>query len=246
MNSCITHKQLTYLQNIDEAGEKNVFPYTLPEYKLQKQDILYIRFLTLNEEISNHLNAGNVIGTQTMNMSTGGGYLIGYTINDSGNIVLPVLGNINVLEKTMEEVRTGIEEKVALYFNDVTVILRLLSFKVTILGEVKAPGTYQIYNNQLNVLDALGLAGDLTDYGNRSRVLVIRPTKGGSYSFRLDLKSKDLLTSEKYFLLPNDVVIVEPRQIKFIPWNASTVSLFFSTIFSTISLTLLILNAQNN
>jgi len=244
--SCTTQKQLTYLQNIDEVGEQKIIPYSMPDYRLQRQDILYVRFSAVNEEINNQLNAGNVAGIQATNISMGGGYLIGYTINDSGDIVLPVLGKINVLDRTMEEVTTVIEDKVAEYFNDVTVVVRLLSYKVTILGEVKSPGTYQNYNRQLNIMEALGMAGDLTDYGNRSRVLVIRSSEDGTNSYRLDLKNKDLLSSEKYFLLPNDVVIVEPRQIKLIAWNAPTVSLFFSTIFSTISLTLLIFNAQNN
>ena len=199
----------------------------------------------MNEEINTALNAGMGMGGQSMQMTGGMGYLTGFTINDSGSINIPVLGKIEVLGKTMEELRKSVENKVSELYKDVTVIVRLLSYKVTILGEVSAPGTYQNYNDQLTVLEAIAMAGDLTDFGNRTTVLVLRPSKQGTYSYRFNLKSRDLLSSEAYFLMPNDVVIVEPRKIKLIAWNAPTVSLFFSTIFSTISLTLLIFNAQN-
>ena len=243
MFSCTTQKQLTYLQDIDTAGKDNFFPYSRPEYRLQKQDILYVNIVTLNEEVNKMLNTGSSSGTmQTNQMQGGGAYLMGNIIRDSGFIRLPLIGNVYVFQKTMEEATKLIEEKASLLLKDARVIVKLLSYKITVLGEVRSPGNFTNYGNQLTVLDAIGMAGDLTDLGDRSRVLVVRPINEGSKTFRINLKDKNLLVSEAYFLLPNDIVIVEPRKVKLLSLNAQTISLFFSTVFSTISLTLLILN----
>lgn len=182
-------------------------------------------------------------GSQQMGqMQSGGGYLMGYTIRDSGFITLPVIGDVYIIEKTLNEATKLIEEKAAQMLKDATVVVKLLSYNITILGEVGSPGKYIHYGTQLTVLDAIGMAGDLTDYGDRSRVLVIRPDNEGSKTFRIDLKDKNLLISDAFFILPNDILIVEPRKVKLLSLNSQTISMFFSTIFSTISLTLLILN----
>ena len=241
--SCTTQKQLTYLQGIDEAGKDNFFPYSRPEYRLQKQDILYVDIKTQNVEINALLNPSGSIGISQLSMApSGGGYLMGYTISDSGYISLPLIGNVRVIQKTLNEATILIEEKTSLMLKDASVVVKLLSYRITVLGEVKSPGSFNHFGNQLNVLDAIGIAGDLTEYGDRSNVLVIRPVNEGSITYRINLKDKNLLLSEAYFLLPNDIVIVEPRKVKLLSLNAQTISLFFSTIFSTISLTLLILN----
>ena len=241
LNSCTTQKQLTYLQGIDEAGKDNFFPYARPEYRLQKQDILYVNIVTLNQEVNRMLNPGGTSGTQQIGLMQGGGaYLMGYTIRDSGYISLPVIGNVVVIDKTMEEATTHIELKVSEMLKDATVVVKLMSYKITILGEVNSPGNFAHYGNQLTILDAIGLAGNITDYGDRSSVLVIRPTNEGSNVFRIDLQDKNLLLSDAYFLLPNDIVIVEPLKAKLIKLNSSTISFFVTTIFSILSATLLI------
>jgi polysaccharide export outer membrane protein len=202
-----------------------------------------VNITTLNEEVNAMLSPGGTSSTQQMSQGGGGGgYLMGYTLRDSGFISLPLIGNVFVYEKTMEEATKLIEEKVAAMLKDATVVVKLLSYRITVLGEVSGPGTFTHYGNQLTVFDAIGMAGDLTDLGNRGRVLVVRPTKEGSTTYRINLKDKNLLVSDAYFLLPNDIIIVEPRKSKLLTLNAPTISLFFSTVFSTISLTLLILN----
>ena len=243
LSNCTTQKQLTYLQGIDTARPDNFYPYTRPEYRLQKQDVLYVNIVTLNEEINKMLGSGGSSSTMQINqMQTGSGYLMGYIIDDSGSIDLPMIGRVPVLEKTMDEATRLIEEKASSLLKDARVVVKLLTYRITVLGEVKGPGSFIHYGNQLTVLEAIGMAGDLTDIGDRGRVLVVRPDKEGSKTFRINLKDKNLLVSEAYFLLPNDIIIVEPRKIKLLALNAQTISLFFSTVFSTISLTLLILN----
>jgi polysaccharide export outer membrane protein len=242
ISSCSTQKKLTYLQGIDAPGQQSFYPYSRPEYRLQKQDILYVNIVTQNEEINTLLGGGMGGSQQMTQMQSGGGYLMGYTIRDSGYISLPLLGNMVVLEKTMEEVTKLIEERSAALLKDARVTVKLLSYNITILGEVNGPGKFSLYGSQLTVLDALAMAGDLTVLADRARILVVRPTKEGSKSFRINLKSKDILLSEAYFLLPNDIVIVEPRRAKFVKLNASDLSLFYSTVISTFSMIFLIMN----
>jgi len=220
----------------------NFFPYSRPEYRLQKKDILYVNIVTLNEEVNKMLNPNGTIGITQMSQTGGGGYLTGYIIRDSGFISLPLIGDVFVLEKTMEEVTKLIEEKTTQLLKDAQVVVKLLSYNLTILGEVKSPGIYSTYGNQLTVLDAIGMAGDLTVVGKRDQILVVRPTKEGSKTFRINLKDKNLLVSEAYFLLPNDIVIVEPRGLKFFAINAQTLAIFYSMVISTITLTILILS----
>ena len=240
-SSCTTQKQLTYLQDIDQSGPNNFYNLARPEYHLQKQDILYVNLSTDNSEMSALLEGTNS-NSQSINMTMGAAYLRGYTMDDSGSIEIPAIGKVEVLGKTLEEVNKAVQEKASVLLKDVTVTIKLLSYKFSVLGEVNNPGNFQIFDTQMTLLDALGMAGDMTNYGDRTNILVIRSEKKGLHTYRINLKKKDLLTSQAYFILPNDVVIVEPRKVKLISINAPTVSLFFSTIFSTISLTLLILN----
>ncbi|MFZ5940812.1 MAG: polysaccharide biosynthesis/export family protein [Bacteroidota bacterium] len=240
--SCATHQQLTYLQDIDESGTENFFPLDRPDYRIQYQDILYIRFYTLNAEINEMLNGSNQVSTTQLFNNEAGYYINGYNVNDSGYVTVPIIGDIQVTGMTLDEARKEIQKKAAVYLKDATVIVKLLSFKFSVIGEVNRPGTYRNLNNQLTVLEAISMAGDITDYGDRSRVLVLRPADNGTRTYRIDLKSKDLLSSEAFFLLPNDLVIVEPVDQKILQLNLPTISLMVTAFFSTVSMTLLILN----
>ena len=232
--SCTTQKNLTYLQDIDQNGPENFFPLERPDYQIQKQDILYIKFFTLNTEINDMLNGGSQQYSQQMFTQESSSYINGYNVSDSGFITIPIVGDVKVSGKTVEQSRLAIQEKAKDYLKDATVIVKLLSFKFSVIGEVRKPGTYKNYNNQLTVLEAISMAGDITDYGDRSRVLVIRPTKEGSKTYRIDLKKKDVLASEAYFLLPNDMVIVEPINSKVFQLNIPLISLLFTTISTTV------------
>ena len=148
------------------------------------------------------------------------------------------------LKKPWTRPSAAIRERAGLFLKDATVIVKLVSFKFSVLGEVARPGTYSNFNNQLTVLEAISMAGDITDYGNRKQVLVLRPTKTGTKTFRLDLTKIDMLKSEGFFLLPNDIVYVEPIKCKMIKINIPTVSLFLTGV-STLILILNYLNYTN-
>ncbi|MFC2138880.1 polysaccharide biosynthesis/export family protein, partial [Bacteroidota bacterium] len=154
---------------------------------------------------------------------------------------VPTIGKIEVLGKTLADAKKTVEEKALQYIKKVTVDVKLISFRITVLGEVNRPGVYYNYNTQLTVMEAIGMAGDITDYGKRSKVLVLRPTKEGTQSFSIDLTDAAILQSDGFFLLPNDMVYVEPIKSKLFIINAPTYGLFLSSITTLV----LILNFVN-
>ncbi len=166
----------------------------------------------------------------------------GYTVSDSGNITIPILGDVKVYGLTLDDAKREIERKAELYLKNSSINLKLLSFKFTVIGEVNRPGSYTNYNNQLTVLEAIGRAGDITDYGNRKRVLVIRPMEKGTNTYRINLQDKNLLEREGYYLLPNDIVIVEPLKSKPFQLNLPTTTLLITSALSTFSSLILLLS----
>ncbi|MBN2214489.1 MAG: polysaccharide biosynthesis/export family protein [Bacteroidales bacterium] len=236
--SCTQQKQLVYLQGIDEDADSSFFSKLQPEYRIQKQDILYIKIYTLNQEVSDLINQTSANYQQNLFQNETSLFINGYSVNDSGYVEIPVLGRIPVLNKTIDESVESIRKRAAVYLKDATIIVKLISFKFTVMGEVNRPGVYRNFNNQLTVLEAISMAGDITDYGNRKKILVLRPSKEGTITFRLNLTKKELLTSDGYFLLPNDIVYVQPINSKIFRLNAPT----FSFVLSSITTLILVLN----
>ncbi len=241
MFSCTSHRQLVYLKNADSLSTENFYPKKRPEYRIQTRDIMYIKIYSLNADMSNMIN--QTIGSYQQNLfqNETSLFINGYTVSDSGNIEIPVLGMIKVEGKTMDEAIESIKMRAAQYLKDATVIVKLISFKFSVIGEVNRPGTYNNFNSQLTVLEAISMAGDITDYGNRKEILVLRPTSKGTRSFRLDLTSRQILSSDGFYLLPNDMVYVEPIKNKTFRINMPTISLAFTSISTLI----LILNFIN-
>ncbi len=239
--SCTTQRELTYLNNLPEVDSTQFYPLNRPEYRIQKQDVLYVNITTTNPDVNEILNP---ISSNASNMfrEESSSYIFGYTVSDSGTISLPLIGDVFVYNLTMEEIRNSVKKRALEFLKDPYINIRLLTFKFTVIGEVRTPGTYTNFNNQLTVLEAIGRAGDITDFGNRKKILVVRPTKEGTYTYRINLQDKSLLQSEAYFLLPNDIVIVEPVDTKVFELNIPLISLVFSTTISAISTTILLIN----
>lgn len=243
---CTSQKELTYLNNLDTTSVSQFFPMERPDYRIQYQDILYVDIFTLNQEMNDLLNPTSRVSSSMMFRDASSMYIYGYTVNDSGYISLPVLGDIHVFGLTTTEIKSAIEERAAQYLKDASINVKLLSFKFTVIGEVNRPGSYTNFNNQLTVLEAIGMGGDITDYGDRKKVLVVRPSKEGTFTFRINLQDKNLLQSEGYFLLPNDIVIVEPLKSKPFQLNLPTTSLIITTSISTITTLILLINFINS
>jgi polysaccharide biosynthesis/export protein len=243
MYSCTSQKKLAYLNNLPVAGGEESFIMNIPDYKIQPRDILYITAKAMKPDgsISDFLGSSINAGVNLLQGESGGA-LFGYDVNPEGNIVLPAVGSVKVSGFTLEETKKIIQVSAEKVFKNVTIECKLLSFKFTVIGEVRSPGTYINYNNYLTVLEAIGRAGGVGDYGNRSKVLVIRPVDKGTKTFRLNLQDKKILTSEAYFLLPNDVIIVEPLSQKIFNMNLPTISFIITTTLTAVSTTLLLIN----
>ncbi|MCL6275557.1 polysaccharide export protein [Muricauda sp. 2012CJ35-5] len=205
--SCASKKDIVYFQN---AGEFETFvdrnSFT-PKFKVD--DVVSIHVSTLNEEASAPFNlyrglrGGNTGFTPQS---------VDYLVDQAGEIDFPVIGKIKIVGLSPEEVRVLLRDELADYLKDPIINIRLQNFTVTILGEVNRPGTYPVNGERITILEALGLAGDLTIKGQRDNVMVIRDFDGTKVYNRIDLRSKEALNSSVYYLTQNDVVYVEPNE----------------------------------
>jgi polysaccharide biosynthesis/export protein len=243
LSSCTSQKKLAYLNNLSDKGGEKFFPMDFPDYKIQNRDILYITAKAMNP-------AGNIVDILKGPEATSGIslmesesslYLNGYDVKTDGNIILPVIGKLHVEGKTLEETGKMLQEEFNKQYKNAVAECKLLSFKFTVIGEVNNPGTFVNYNNYLTVLEAIGRAHGVSDFGDRHNILVIRPIDKGSKTYTFNLQDKKILTSEAFFLLPNDVVIVQPLSHKIFNMNLPIISFILSTVTSTISMTLVLI-----
>jgi polysaccharide biosynthesis/export protein len=234
--SCIPNKKLTYLQ---DQGFSTQYPKPIPNqrapYRLQANDVLSIRIQGASQEITNTLN-NSASPYTTYSSDPGNNFLNGYSIDEAGNIVLPTIGKVMVKNLTVEEAQTLIQKEVDEYYTNTTVVAKLVSFKVTVLGSVTRPGYFYIFSGQATVLDALGLAGDMTPFGNRNNVKLIRQTEKGSEVILLDMTKGEVMKSPYYYLVPNDVIYVEGLRAQTARNNIAPVGTVLTFLTSTLLL----------
>ena len=240
---CSTQKELSYLNNLYELGGENYFPMDVPDYKVQPRDVLYVSVKAQTPEgtLTEMLNDRTTANANYIT-SEGTAYLVGYSIDPQGNITLPLVGDVAVAGMTVYEIRDLFQQKIDSLFRHAYVEVRLMSYKFTVIGEVRAPGSYINYNDQLTVLEAIGRAGGIAETGTKEKILVIRPKGDQTVTYSIDLQDKSLLSSPAYFITPNDVVIVQPNPKKVFNVNLPTISFIVATITSTVSTTLLLIN----
>lgn len=201
---------------------------------LQPGDVVYIKVLSIDKETSALFNldaSGGGVNT-TGEVSTA---LKGYTINEDGYIKLPVIDTINLAGLTLSKAEEVVQKRIDGYFINATVILKLLNTKISVLGEVNRPGTYNILRNSINLFEALALAGDITQYGNRKSILIVRTINNANITFRVDLTKENIIQTEQFYLLPNDIVIVEPLPLRAFRLNTTTISLIFSGLTTLVT-----------
>ena len=242
-SSCM-HNKIRYILQKNERYDK-IYEYSneAPEYKIQKQDILYIKISSTNKEINQYfeVDSRQVSGS---NRGQGGSafYLSGFTVNDTGYVSVPVLGAIYVEGQTVKEIQEIVQLKTDEHLNNAIATVKLVSFYITFLGEVRSQGKITVMQDEVNILDAIALSGGIGDYGNKKNVLVVRQTDTGTKTFRVDLTKRELLTSEQFYMLPNDIVIVEPLKNKSFQLGVRDYSLVLSTVTSTVAMVLLVIN----
>jgi polysaccharide export outer membrane protein len=166
-----------------------------------------------------------------------GVYLNSYSVNDSGYIDFPLIGEIFVEDLTVAEIKDKMQVIINEYLDEITLEVKLVNFRITMVGEFKKPGQYQVYQDAINIFEAIAMAGDLTDFAKRGRVALIRQTENGSEIHRLDLNDKRIITSEFYLLKPNDIVYAEPLKGK----QFSFANFPYALVLSSITTILVIL-----
>lgn len=235
--SCRSTRDMKYFQDVQNETQQDKSS-TVPEYLIKADDNLYVDIKSMNVEVNQLFSPSKTAsyggGTQSDFGLVSSQYLNGYRVDQKGIIQLPVIGEVKVDGMTEEAANIVIQKRVNEYFKDATVRVKILTYKITVLGEVRNPGVYYNYDKSITVLDALGLANGTTEYASIKKVLVLRTTASGKKSYRLDLREKSFMSSEAFYLIPNDILYIEPDNYKNSAFNTTVFSLTLAAISTTI------------
>lgn len=205
--SCVSQKKIIYLQSDDSNAKQESLLGKKRDTRIEPFDQLYITINSLDQAGFNPFKQDN----GNMNSFTDAALsVLGYTVNDSGVVSLPFIGTIKLQGYTLVEAAMIIQNACKRILNNPAVSVRFVNNSITILGEVQRPGTYNYTKDQLSIFRAIGYAGDITEYGDRKNILLIREKGKMIYKYRLDLTNNDIITSDFYYLRPSDVIYVEP------------------------------------
>lgn len=207
-SSCASKKDLVYLQ--PDSVELNTL-YELNSPKLQPGDILAISVTADDVRATIPFNQVSPYQGNTGTIQATNPFIPTYAIDVKGEIDFPRVGKIKLAGKTRTQAMDMLRSEVSKFIVNPGISMVIRNFRVTVLGEVKTPGTFTIENDRLTILEALGMAGDMTMYGERKNVLVVREQDGNKQEFRLDLTQRETMNSPAYYLTQNDVVYVEPN-----------------------------------
>jgi polysaccharide biosynthesis/export protein len=226
--SCVTHKDLAYLKDKDKST-KAFKEADLPDYRLKPNDELYIQISSLDEAAANVFSKGGQ-DPNIVYATPYGASLMSYSIDKEGYLLLPLVGKILVEDKTISEVSLILKDSLNHILNQPVVTVKLVNRYVSVLGEVKNPGHFPYSQDKFTIYDAIGLAGDISDYGNRSKVMLIRNERGENLRINVDLTKSQVLASDYYYLRPNDIVYVTPLRKRFWGLNKFPFDLVLSAI----------------
>lgn len=234
LSSCVSRDKSIYLNSRSDTKEIIEHTKQTVRHNIKPGDVIYIKILSINNDITELFNIESS-QTQSTYSNDASLYIKGFFVSDSGYIKLPVIDTVHIAGLTLTEAETKIQTEVDKYFKNSTLIVKLLNFTISILGEVNRPGSYSIYKQELNIFEAIALAGGVKDYANKAEVLVIRTLADKNITYRLDLTDVSIMESDKLFLLPSDVVIIEPLRSKhFRLMSAPNISLVLSAVTTMI------------
>ena len=194
--SCRQNKEIIYLQGIDSLQNQAQTNHDVVKYKVQIADVLYVKVNSNNEEINEIFNAPSMGNKSTSRYDEVSMYFQGYNIDNDGYISLPVLGRIYVKDKTIKEIEDQVKVEALAHIKNVSVVVKLGLFKVALLGEIGSPGVYYFYQEKTSLFEAIAISGEITDYGNRKNILIVRPTETGSITMRVDLTDGNFINSD--------------------------------------------------
>ena len=237
VTSCVPTKDLIYLQKKNNSSNEVISSSESKPYRLQKNDLLNITIKAIDPKLVEIFN--NSQSSQSTALSEQSIYFNGYTVDDHGNIRMPILGELSVIGLTLDEVRVKVEKELhEQYFKNqagIYVTVKLSGFRYTINGEVGFTGTKIIYQDKLNIMEAIANSGDITVIGDRKDVKVIRRYSQGNETFSLDLTNANVINSPAYNLQPNDYIYVKPLKQK--TWGTGKTGIeSLSSIITLISL----------
>jgi len=238
--SCATTKNVKYFEDMpDSLRYAIVTKATFTDPVIQTDDILSIVIQTADPQTSQVMNQGVALSNSESGTSVSA--ISGYLVDKNGNVELPIIGMVKLAGLTTDQARDLIRRKTESLYKSPTVQVRFANFKVTVIGEVNRPSTYTMPNEKVTVLDAIGLAGDLTIYGRRDNILLTRADANGKQEFvRLNLNSSDIYRSPYFYLKQNDMIYVEPNKAKIATTDAAK-SRTTALLTSAISLTVIII-----
>ncbi len=247
--SCVTQKQMTYLQNADasQAQAVNAQFQSRSETVLRNGDAVTIFVSALDKEAVTPYNLPVVISAAPGQRQVQTTPMLQYYIVDAeGNVEMPVLGKIHVAGMSCKEVEQEVRRLLETQVVDPSVQVRLINGKISVLGEVNRPGKVEMTDERMTILEALAAAGDLTVYGKRDNVLITREVDGKIELARVDLRSADLYTSPYYYLQQNDVIYVSPNKVRAIgSTNAGLWLSMVSTVASAATVIVTVINVAN-
>jgi polysaccharide export outer membrane protein len=229
LTSCVSKEKIVYFQDKETVQVNELLLNFEP--KIQAGDLLSINVSAIEAEAARTFNLYETTGTANAKP-------LNYLVDSDGEINFPVVGPVKVAGLTTKQVTQNLTSTLGAYLVNPIVNIRLINFKVTVMGEVKSPGTYTISNERITIVEALGLAGDLGIQGKRSTVLLIREREGKRTFIKMDLTNKKLFNSPYYYLAQNDVIYVEPNKTKI---NSSAVGSNTSVIISSVSILITLL-----
>jgi len=229
--SCVPVRKLSYFNDINELEEPGINPRV--QKIIMPFDKLDIRVLSIDLQTSQIFNSD----IEMRSGSTGAQGVIGYLVDEKGNVNFPFVGDINVLGLTTSQAASKIQKALSDYISNISVIVKYVDNQVTILGEVLNQGVYNFIQDKLNIYEALGLGGGITRYGNRKNIILIRHEGEKVMHYKLNLSDSKIATKDYYFILPNDVIVVEP--LKAI--SSSYANITYTTILSSITTLIAIL-----
>lgn len=244
-SSCNTYKNLTYLDGVADSPRDSLYAKQKTDYVVQPHDNLHIRIMTGNEETDQYYNLQTTSGNTSNMMSGGNMYMYGYYVSDTGYIEMPVLGLLKVGGKTLPEIKKMVEKEISKYLNDAFVLVKAPGFSFTTLGEI-SEGVHTFQGEELHVIDAIAMAGGITEYGIRDEVVIIRQKPEGRYTYTIDLTDDDILGSPDFYVMPNDIIYVKPMKFKVFRIRSGDVLSVMSTFTSLISIGLLIVTLNKN
>lgn len=225
VNACTPQRKLIYLQGDAEIWNdtSSFVMYLFPG------DILMVQLFTVNQDAFPGITNSSVTaeGNDTRNA-----YEKGFVVDQRGNLTLPYIGTMKVAGLSLDDAHDTINNRFKQYIDDPVVILKKLSFKVSVLGEVNKPGLYYVPNEKLTLLEALAMASDLNNFGDRTKLKILRKTVNGTIEFNVDLTKKESFKGQARFIHPDDVIYVPPTRKKAFTAVSPAAAIFTSLLTS--------------